>query len=164
MQQVHHDLARIAKALSDDNRLRILDSLREGEKCACELLTDLRISQPTLSHHMKILCDAGLVSCRRDSRWAYYSTNARAIAAVAEEQALVAELAASDPARKRMLMIDLYKRVIDGVAELGFPLSIHFEATYGVSAAAFETFAEMLAYWTPPGSAGNWTPPGPGSS
>lgn len=85
MQQVRHDLARIAKALSDDNRLRILDSLREGEKCACELLTDLRISQPTLSHHMKILCDAGLVSCRRDSRWAYYSTNARAIAAVAEE-------------------------------------------------------------------------------
>jgi len=85
-------------------------------------------------------------------------------AAVAEEQALVAELAASDPARKRMLMVDLYKRVIDGVAELGFPLSIHFEATYGVSAAAFETFAEMLAYWTPPGSAGNWTPPGPGSS
>ena len=43
-------------------------------------------------------------------------------------------------------MVDLYKRVIDGVAELGFPLSIHFEATYGVSAAAFETFAEMLAY------------------
>lgn len=85
MQQVRHDLARIAKALSDDNRLRILDSLREGEKCACELLADLRISQPTLSHHMKILCDAGLVSCRRDSRWAYYSTNARAIAAVAEE-------------------------------------------------------------------------------
>ena len=46
-------------------------------------------------------------------------------------------------------MVDLYKRVIDGVADLGYPLSIHFEATYGVSAAAFETFAEMLAYWSP---------------
>ena len=46
-------------------------------------------------------------------------------------------------------MVDLYKRVIDGVADLGFPLSIHFEATYGVSGAAFETFAEMLAYWSP---------------
>ena len=50
---------------------------------------------------------------------------------------------------ERQLMVDLYKRVIDGVADLGFPLSIHFEATYGVSGAAFETFAEMLAYWSP---------------
>ena len=70
-------------------------------------------------------------------------------AAVAGEQALVAELAASPPERKRQLMVDLYKRVVDGVADLGFPLSIHFEATYGVSGAAFETFAEMLAYWSP---------------
>lgn len=85
MQQVHHSMAKIAKALSDDNRLRILDSLREGEKCACELLEDLRISQPTLSHHMKILCDAGLVCCRRDSRWAHYSTNRQAVIAIAEE-------------------------------------------------------------------------------
>jgi len=70
-------------------------------------------------------------------------------AAVADEQAFVKTLANSDPARKRQLMVDLYKRVIDGVADLGFPLSIHFEATYGVSAAAFETLAEMLAYWSP---------------
>ena len=46
-------------------------------------------------------------------------------------------------------MIDLYKRVIDGVADLGFPLSIHLEAAYGASAPAFETFAEMLDYWSP---------------
>ena len=46
-------------------------------------------------------------------------------------------------------MVDLYKRVIDGVAELGFPLSIHLEATYGVSGPAFQTFAEMLDYWSP---------------
>lgn len=71
-------------------------------------------------------------------------------AAVAGEQALVAELAASAPERKRQLMVDLYKRVVDGVTDLGFPLSIHFEATYGVSAPAFETFAEMLDYWSPP--------------
>ena len=58
-------------------------------------------------------------------------------------------LASRDPADKRALMVDLYKRVIDGVADLGFPLSIHFEATYGVSGAAFETFAEMLDYWSP---------------
>ncbi len=70
-------------------------------------------------------------------------------AAVAGEQAFVRSLASRDPADKRQLMVDLYKRVIDGVADLGFPLSIHFEATYGVSGAAFETFAEMLTYWSP---------------
>lgn len=69
--------------------------------------------------------------------------------AVAREQEFVATLAAGDPGTKRRLLLDLYKRVIDGVAELGYPLSIHFEATYGVSRAAFDTFAEMLDYWSP---------------
>jgi hypothetical protein len=70
-------------------------------------------------------------------------------AAVADEQAFVKRLAASEPAQKRQLMVDLYKRVIDGVGDLGFPLSIHLEATYGVSGPAFATFAEMLGYWAP---------------
>jgi hypothetical protein len=70
-------------------------------------------------------------------------------AAVAGEQEFVKRLAGSEPAQKRQLLVGLYKRVIDGVAELGFPLSIHFEATYGVSGPAFQTFAEMLAYWSP---------------
>jgi hypothetical protein len=70
-------------------------------------------------------------------------------AAVADEQAFVRRLAETEPAQKRKLMIDLYKRVIDGVGGLGFPLSIHLEAAYGVSAPAFETFAEMLDYWSP---------------
>lgn len=70
-------------------------------------------------------------------------------AAVAGEQDFVRQLAGSEPEQKRRLLVDLYKRVVDGVADLGFPLSIHFEATYGVSAPAFETFAEMLAYWAP---------------
>ena len=75
-------------------------------------------------------------------------------AAVADEQAFIKKLAGGEPAQKRQLMVELYKRVMDGVTDLGFPLSIHFEATYGVSAAAFDTFAEMLAYWSPtrPGS------------
>ena len=70
-------------------------------------------------------------------------------AAVAEEQAFIKRLAETEPAQKRKLMIDLYKRVIDGVADLGFPLSIHLEAAYGASGPAFETFAEMLDYWSP---------------
>jgi hypothetical protein len=69
--------------------------------------------------------------------------------AVAGEQEFVKQLAAAEPAEKRKLMVDLYKRVIDGVGELGFPLSIHLEATYGVSTPAFATFAEMLDYWSP---------------
>ncbi|WP_066901945.1 mycobacterial-type methylenetetrahydrofolate reductase [Mycolicibacterium houstonense] len=69
--------------------------------------------------------------------------------AVAAEQEFVGRIAGLEPAEKRGLMLDLYKRVIDGVAELGFPLSIHFEAAYGVSKPAFETFAEMLEYWAP---------------
>jgi Mycobacterial methylenetetrahydrofolate reductase len=73
--------------------------------------------------------------------------------AVADEQAFVRTLAETEPAKKRRMMVDLYKRVIDGVGELGFPLSIHLEATYGISTPAFETFAEMLAYWSPDRSA-----------
>jgi hypothetical protein len=72
-------------------------------------------------------------------------------AAVADEQAFVKTLAAGEPAQKRKLMVDLYKRVIDGLVDLGFPLSIHLEATYGNSAPAFETFAELLGYWAPTG-------------
>lgn len=68
---------------------------------------------------------------------------------VAQEQAVVTKMAGSEPDVKRKIMLDLYKRVIDGVADLGYPLSIHLEAPYGVSAPAFETFAEMLAYWAP---------------
>src|SRR3984957_7792463 len=70
-------------------------------------------------------------------------------AAVADEQTFVKRLSETEPAQKRKLMIDLYKRVVDGVAGLGFPLSIHLEAAYGASAPAFETFAEMLDYWSP---------------
>lgn len=69
--------------------------------------------------------------------------------AVAAEQEFVKTLARSEPDRKRQLMVDLYKRVIDGVADLGFPLSIHLEATYGISAPAFETFAQLVEHWSP---------------
>jgi hypothetical protein len=70
-------------------------------------------------------------------------------AAVAEEQAFVKTLANTEPAQRRTQFLDLYKRVIDGVVDLGYPLSLHLEATYGNSAPAFDTFAEMLDYWSP---------------
>lgn len=61
------------KALADENRLAIMELLMGGEKCACVLLEKLNITQPTLSHHMKILCDSGLVEYRKDGKWMYYS-------------------------------------------------------------------------------------------
>jgi methylenetetrahydrofolate reductase-like protein len=70
-------------------------------------------------------------------------------AAVAGEQAFVKRLAETEPAKRRRLLVDLYKRVIDGVGELGFPLSVHYEAAYGTNTSALETLAEMLAYWAP---------------
>ena len=67
--------AAVFKALGDENRIRILKLLCTGEKCACHLLEALEISQPTLSHHMKILCDAELVTGRREGKWMHYSIN-----------------------------------------------------------------------------------------
>lgn len=64
--------AKIIKALADENRLRILDLLHSGEKCACVLLEKLNITQSTLSHHMKLLCDSALVNYRKDGKWMYY--------------------------------------------------------------------------------------------
>lgn len=73
--QNHLDNARIFKAFCDESRLRILELLRSGERCACVLLRDLDISQPTLSHHMKILCESGVVVGRKEGKWTYYSIN-----------------------------------------------------------------------------------------
>ncbi|WP_434512067.1 ArsR/SmtB family transcription factor [Desulfitobacterium sp. AusDCA] len=67
--------AKIFKAFSDQNRLMIIEKLRCGERCACEILEDLNIGQSTLSHHMKILCESNLVECRRNGKWMHYSLN-----------------------------------------------------------------------------------------
>lgn len=62
------------KAFCDESRLRIIQSLQSGEKkCACTLLEEVPIAQSTLSHHMKILLDSGVVLSRKDGKWTYYS-------------------------------------------------------------------------------------------
>lgn len=66
----------IFKALCDENRVKILKRLLTGEKCACVLLEDMQITQPTLSHHMKILCDSGVVTGRKEGKWMHYSISA----------------------------------------------------------------------------------------
>ena len=72
------DVAVICKALGDSNRLQIVRMLSDGEKCGCKLLEAFDITQPTLSHHMKILCDCGLVNDRKEGKWHYYSINVEA--------------------------------------------------------------------------------------
>ena len=69
------DVALICKALGDANRLEIVKMLSDGEKCGCKLLERFEITQPTLSHHMKILCETHLVTSRKEGKWVYYSLN-----------------------------------------------------------------------------------------
>lgn len=76
MELADKKIAEMFKALCDENRIKILKLLQGGEKCACVLLDDLHISQPTLSHHMKILCDSGIVTGRKEGKWMYYSVSA----------------------------------------------------------------------------------------
>ena len=65
--------ADIFKAFCDENRIKILNFLLDGEKCACKLLEEMNITQPTLSHHMKILVDSGIVNGRKEGKWIHYS-------------------------------------------------------------------------------------------
>lgn len=66
-------MAILFKAFCDENRLQILELLRSGERCACNILEEMHITQPTLSHHMKILCDSGIVTGRKEGKWMHYS-------------------------------------------------------------------------------------------
>lgn len=77
MGEQHQEQARVFKAFCDENRLMILEMLQHGEICACHLLEELSISQSTLSHHMKILCDSGVVAHRKDGKWTHYSIDAK---------------------------------------------------------------------------------------
>ena len=73
MEFIPEKTAVIFKAFCDENRIRILQILKSGEKCACKLLEALSITQPTLSHHMKILQESEIVNGRKEGKWMYYS-------------------------------------------------------------------------------------------
>ena len=71
-----NDFSIIFKALSDETRLIIFNSIKENkELCACKLLELVNCNQSTLSHHMKILVESGLVIARKDWKWVHYSLN-----------------------------------------------------------------------------------------
>ncbi len=84
MNNQHIDNAQVFKAFCDENRLWILELLQSGEKCACVLLEQLNIGQSTLSHHMKLLVQSGIVSARNQGKWTYYSISAEGAARAVE--------------------------------------------------------------------------------
>lgn len=69
----HNQNAKVFKALCDEKRLAILELLRSGEKCACVLIEKMNIGQSSLSYHMKVLCESGIVKGRQDGKWTHYS-------------------------------------------------------------------------------------------
>jgi len=86
-------------ALSDETRLSILQRLRLGERCVCDLTDALDAAQSRLSFHLKVLKDAGLVTDRREGRWMYYTLNRESLGELAE---LVESLASNpSPAERR---------------------------------------------------------------
>jgi ArsR family transcriptional regulator, arsenate/arsenite/antimonite-responsive transcriptional repressor len=74
--------AQLFHALSDETRLGILEMLRGGERCVCDLQGDLDAAQSRLSFHLKVLREAGLVEDRKEGRWSYYSIASDALAEV----------------------------------------------------------------------------------
>lgn len=69
---MHEKNAKVFKAFCDEKRLAILELLRSGEKCACVLIDQMEIGQSSLSYHMKILCESGIVESRQQGKWMHY--------------------------------------------------------------------------------------------
>lgn len=72
MKNNHTKNAKVFKAFCDEKRLAILEFLQSGEKCACVLIEKMRIGQSSLSYHMKILCESGVVEARQEGKWMHY--------------------------------------------------------------------------------------------
>lgn len=68
----YEEKAKVFKALCDERRLKILELLRDGEKCACVLVEQLDMAQSSLSYHMKILCESRIVDSWQDGKWTHY--------------------------------------------------------------------------------------------
>ncbi|MFX1787232.1 ArsR/SmtB family transcription factor [Prescottella equi] len=98
------DLARMFKAIGDPVRLRMLSliaSHENGESCVCDISPAFELSQPTISHHLKVLREAGLLDCERRGTWVYYRVIPSALAqlsAVLSSEAGVVEGSACVPA------------------------------------------------------------------
>ena len=72
VETTYEEMTMVFKALSDERRLRILELLKNDEECACVLGEQLDMAQSSLSYHMKILCESGIVDSRQDGKWTHY--------------------------------------------------------------------------------------------
>lgn len=84
MATVYENQARVFKALCDEKRLKILELLRSGEKCACVLIEQMDMGQSSLSYHMKILVESGIVESRQEGKWRHYKISPQGSARAAE--------------------------------------------------------------------------------
>jgi len=75
MKYSYAEFVPVFKALADETRLKILEMLSCGEMCACAILESFQITQPTLSYHMKILMECGLIDGQKDGIWMRYTLN-----------------------------------------------------------------------------------------
>ncbi len=82
MKYVYAEYVPIFKALADEIRLKIVEMLSCGEMCACDILESFSITQPTLSYHMKILTECGLINGRRDGAWMRYNINEEKVSVI----------------------------------------------------------------------------------
>ncbi len=94
----YEEKAKIFRALSDERRLRILELLRHGEKCTCALMEEIKMPQSSLSYHMKILSEAGIVTGREDGKWTHYQISRQG---TEKAIALLREVTAIDVAKTR---------------------------------------------------------------
>lgn len=90
------DQAGLFKVLADENRLKILGCLATGEKCVCQLTGAIDIPQNLMSHHLKVLKEAGLVADERRGRWIYYSLAAPEIGEMLERMVVLCDCAAGN--------------------------------------------------------------------
>lgn len=85
------------KALSDEARVSIIRQLMKGEQCACHLLKEQKMTQPTLAYHMQILCKSGLVESRRIGRWTHYALSSEGMIEAQRIVQLIARTTQKDP-------------------------------------------------------------------
>lgn len=93
--------AHLFYALSDDTRIRIIERLREGEQCVCDLTDAFKTGQSRLSFHLRVLKDAGLVTDRPEGRWVYYSLNPDALRELEDLVAWLREPRSTEPSMRR---------------------------------------------------------------
>lgn len=120
------ECSRILKALSDPNRLRIIEMLSSGEQCACRILERFDITQPTLSHHMRVLHDCGLTSERKEGKWTYCSLDGSTVSGVmrsleritSPKIGLVDTCCCPTPADVKGMVQEYYGRQLTGTGDL----------------------------------------------